>query len=120
MARTQLAIDPSVPCLLMKIGPSPLHHGCVGAVRSLGRLGVPVYAVIEDRLTPTARSRYLRRGFVWPTTGTEDPQELLDGLLAIGRRIGSRAVVVPTDDESALLVAEHAPALRERFRVPER
>ena len=117
-ARTPLEIDRSVPCLMMKIGPSPLHHGCVGAVRSLGRLGVAVYAVTEDRLTPTARSRHLRRGFVWPTTGAEDPDALLDGMIAIAQRIGTRSVVVTTDDESALLVAEHADELRDAFLLP--
>jgi D-aspartate ligase len=119
LSRTPLEIDRSVPCLMMKIGRSPLHHGCVGAVRSLGRLGVPVYAVTEDRLTPTARSRHLRRAFVWPTTGAEDPRELLDGMVAIAKRIARRSVVVTTDDESALLVAEHADELREWFHVPD-
>jgi len=118
VAHAQIDIDRSVPCLLMKIGPSPLHHGCVGAVRSLGRLGVPVYAVTEDRLTPTARSRHLRRGFVWPTSGAEGERALVEGMLALGRRIGTRSVVLTTDDESALLVAEHAEELAEWFLVP--
>ncbi|MEU0484259.1 hypothetical protein ABZ260_34380 [Streptosporangium sp. NPDC006013] len=33
-------VDPSVPVLLVKIGHYPLHHGAVGVVRTLGRLGV--------------------------------------------------------------------------------
>ncbi|NED89875.1 ATP-grasp domain-containing protein, partial [Streptomyces sp. SID11233] len=87
-------------------GDYPLHHGGVGAIRSLGRLGVPVYAITEDRHTPAAHSRYLRRAFVWPTTGTEEPSRLVAGLLRIGARIGRPAVLLPTDEEAAVLLAE--------------
>lgn len=102
----------------MKIGDYPLHHGGVGAIRSLGRLGVPMYAVTEDRWTPAARSRYLDRAFVWPTTGTEEPERLVEGLLRIGRRIGRPTVLVPTDEEAAVLIAEHQDALAGPFLFP--
>jgi hypothetical protein len=101
----RVALDRTVPALLMKVGRYPLHQGSVGAVRTLGRLGVRVFAVTEDRFTPTARSRYLFKRFLWPTSGAEDPQELVAGMLAIGARIGARAVLLPTDDEAALLAA---------------
>ena len=117
-SRSAIAVDTSVPALMMRIGTYPLHHGSVGAVRSLGRLGIPVFAVTEDRFTPTAQSRYLRRAIVWRTTGAEDPQELVSRLLEIGAEIGARPVLVATDDEAALLIAEHAPALSELFRLP--
>ena len=113
-----LAPDRSVPGLVVKIGHYPLHHGGVGAIRSLGRLGVPVCAVTEDRRTPAALSRYLTGRFVWPTTGLESPERLTEGLLRIGRAIGRPAVLIPTDEEAAVLVAEHADALRERFLLP--
>ena len=80
----RLAVDRTVPGLIVKIGDYPLHHGGVGAIRSLGRLGVPMYAVTEDRFTPAAASRYLRGRFVWPTTGREEPERLVTGLLRIG------------------------------------
>ncbi|MEN3314726.1 MAG: hypothetical protein V7605_960 [Acidimicrobiaceae bacterium] len=115
---TAAGLDPSVPALIFKIGRYPLHHGGVGAIRSLGRLGVPVYAVTEDRFTPAAVSRYLTGRFVWPTTGAESPEELVEGLLARGRRLGRRTVLVPTDDEAAVLVAEHAEALSGQFLLP--
>ncbi|MEV0602668.1 ATP-grasp domain-containing protein [Streptomyces sp. NPDC050315] len=103
---------------MVKIGDYPLHHGGVGAIRSLGRLGVPMYAITEDRYTPAAASRYLKGRFVWPTTGREDPERLVDGLLRIGRRIGRPAVLVPTDEEAAVLIAEHADVLGDRFLFP--
>ncbi|MFJ9410278.1 ATP-grasp domain-containing protein [Streptomyces sp. NPDC101393] len=120
MARSgaRLAIDRSVPGLIVKIGDYPLHHGGVGAIRSLGRLGVPMYAVTEDRCTPAATSRYLSGRFVWPTTGREEPGRLVEGLLRIGRRIGRPTVLVPTDEEAAVLIAEHAGALAGSFLLP--
>ncbi|MFE5142626.1 ATP-grasp domain-containing protein [Streptomyces fagopyri] len=110
--------DRDVPGLIVKFGDYPLHHGGVGAIRSLGRLGVPMYAITEDRYTPAAASRYLRRAFVWPTTGTEDAERLVEGLLRIGRRIGRPTVLVPTDEEAAVLIAEHQEDLAERFLFP--
>ncbi|WP_238431999.1 NAD(P)-binding domain-containing protein [Streptomyces cavernae] len=85
------AVDRDVPGLIVKFGDYPLHHGGVGAIRSLGRLGVPMYAITEDRCTPAAVSRHLCRAFVWPTTGTEEPKRLVEGLLRIGRLIGRPA-----------------------------
>ncbi|PKV87207.1 putative ATP-grasp superfamily ATP-dependent carboligase [Streptomyces sp. TLI_146] len=110
--------DRTVPALIVKIGNYPLHHGGVGAIRSLGRLGVPMYAITEDHWTPAAHSRYLRHAFAWPTTGREDPDALVDGLLRIGRRIGRPAVLVPTDEEAAVLVAEHRKELDGYFLFP--
>lgn len=110
--------DRDVPGLIVKFGNYPLHHGGVGAIRSLGRLGVPMYAITEDRWTPAAHSRYLRRAFAWPTTGAEEPAALVDGLLGIGRRIGRPAVLIPTDEEAAVLIAEHQKELAELFLFP--
>ncbi|MFF3660626.1 carboxylate--amine ligase [Streptomyces olivochromogenes] len=110
--------DRNVPGLIVKFGDYPLHHGGVGAIRSLGRLGIPMYAITEDRYTPAAASRYLRRAFVWPTTGTEEPERLIEGLLRIGGRIGRPTVLVPTDEEAAVLIAEHQEELGERFLFP--
>ncbi len=111
--------DTEVPALIVKIGRYPLHHGGVAAIRTLGRLGVPVYAITEDSLTPAAVSRYCRGSFVWPTTGREDPEELVDGLMAIGAKIGRRTLAVPTDEEAAVLLAEHASPLSAHFLLPD-
>ncbi|CUW30408.1 carboxylate--amine ligase [Streptomyces reticuli] len=111
-------VDRDVPGLIVKFGDYPLHHGGVGAIRSLGRLGVPMYAIAEDPYTPAASSRYLKKAFVWPTTGTEDPGRLVEGLLRIGRRIGRPAVLLPTDEEAAVLIAEHQDDLAGSFLFP--
>jgi predicted ATP-grasp superfamily ATP-dependent carboligase len=117
-ASSRVAVDTSGPVLIVKIGHYPLHHGWVGAIRSLGRLGVPTYAVTEDRFVPAAFSRYLRGRFDWPTTGTEAPEHLVGGLLDIGTRIGRPTILLPTDEEAAVLIAEFPDVLGERFLFP--
>jgi D-aspartate ligase len=118
VASAAIEADRSVPALIVKIGHYPLHHGGVGAIRTLGRLGVPMYAITEDRYTPAASSRYLTGKFVWPTTGLEGDERLVEGLLDIGERIGRPTVLIPTDEEAAVLIAEHGGALRDRFLFP--
>ncbi|NUL04362.1 ATP-grasp domain-containing protein [Streptomyces lunaelactis] len=110
--------DRETPALLVKIGRYPQHHGGLGVVRTIGRAGVPVHAVVEDRFTPVAFSRHVTSRFVWPTTGLEEPRELVDALLSIGRAIGSRCIPVPTDDEAAILLAECSDRLAECFVLP--
>lgn len=112
------SFDRDVPLLLIKVGRYPLHHGSLGAIRSLGRLGVPVFAVVEDQVTPAALSRYVKGRFVWPTSGTEPEAALVDGLAGLGRQLHRRSVAVATDDEAAVLLAEHAAELEEWFIVP--
>ena len=52
-------LDSGLPVLLVRVGRYPIHHGAVGVIRTLGRAGVPVYAVTDQGLTPTSISRYL-------------------------------------------------------------
>jgi D-aspartate ligase len=109
--------DPSTPAVVLIASPSPLLHGAVGVVRSLGRLGVPVYLAHDGRPNPTVRSRYLAGAF---TVGYDqtDPGRFAEALTGVGRRLGRRAVLVPIDDLGALFVADHADELAERFLFP--
>jgi D-aspartate ligase len=111
-------LDTSVPALLVKVGPYPVHHGALGAMRSLGRLGVPVYALTGRRFTPAVRSRYLTGRFDWPETGDESPADLVALLLRTAERIGGPIVPVATDDEAAILLAEHAAQLSGPYLLP--
>ena len=117
-AVTGADFDRDVPLLIVKIGGYPLSHQGLAAVRSLGRVGVPVYTITEDRFTPQALSRHLAGRFVFPTTGSEPPDELVGALLEISARLGRRAIVLPTDDEAAILLAEHASDLASAFILP--
>ena len=111
-------LDKRLPVLLFRLGNYPLHHGTVGAIRSLGRAGVPVYAVTEDPYTPAAMSRYLTGRFPLEATGCEDPSYLLDQLRAIGGRMEAKPAIICTDDVGAVLVAEGASSLRHHFILP--
>lgn len=110
--------DGATPVLIMKVGRYPLHHGTVAAIRSLGRLGVPVHAVTEDRLAPAGVSRYLAGSLRWPTTGAESARALVDGLRRVGRRLERPAVAVATDDEAAILLATYRDELADLFLLP--
>lgn len=87
-------------------------------MRSLGRLGAAVYGVRESVLTPAARSRYCRGTMPLPGPSSEAPA-LAAWLIEQARRIGERVLLIPVDDASAIFVADHAAALRERFVFPE-
>ncbi len=113
-------LDRERPVLVVRVGRAPLlNHGAVGAIRSLGRLGVPVYALTEDRSAPTGASRYLTRRFVWPVTGAEPPQHLVAQLRGICAGLDRRVVALPTSDEAAVLLAEHRAELGDLLIQPE-
>jgi D-aspartate ligase len=107
----------STPTVVLKFDPNVMHHGGLGVIRSLGRMGVPVYGVHEGRWAPAASSRYLQGRFFWqPDPG--DVQRVQAGLLRLSERIGRPAVLVPTDDAGSIFLAEHGDRLRGRFLFP--
>jgi D-aspartate ligase len=110
--------DTSVPVLVLVASRSPLLHGAVGIVRSLGRLGVPVYLVHDEGPTPTDSSRYLRGAFTVGFDPTR-PEAFLDELLEVGARIGRPSVLIPIDDLGALFLVDHAEPLRRWFLFPD-
>jgi D-aspartate ligase len=108
-------VDTTVPVLLLKIGEYVVHHGAVGIARSLGRLSVPVYAIVEDRYTPLAMCRHLTGAFVNRAKGVNG---LLNCVGAIGESINRPTILLPTDDNGAVFIAEHAKALSHWFVFP--
>jgi predicted ATP-grasp superfamily ATP-dependent carboligase len=93
------------------------HHGGLGIVRSLGRLSVPVYSIDANRWEPAFCSRYCRGRFIL-SAGRRPPEESVTGVLEIGEKLGGRPLLIPTTDQVAVWVAEHAAVLQERFRFP--
>jgi predicted ATP-grasp superfamily ATP-dependent carboligase len=110
---TGAAIDSRTPVVVLKF-----HHGSLGIARSLGRLGAAVFGVTSDRRLPGLGSRYLHGVFEWDVDGRA-PSDTVSFLLDVGRRIGRPSILVPVSDGGAVLVAEHAAALRERFLFPD-
>ncbi|WP_433331192.1 ATP-grasp domain-containing protein [Spirillospora sp. CA-294931] len=106
-----------MPVLLLRTNRYPLHHGTLGAIRTLGRAGIEVHAIVEPGLTPAATSRHLDRGHPWGPS-PESPRALADHLRDIAERIGRVSALVPLDDAGAIFIAENAGALHERFVFP--
>jgi D-aspartate ligase len=111
-------LDTTTPAVILKLDRNVMHHGGLGAIRSLGRLGVPVYGVHEDAWAPAARSRYLHDRWVWRPPA-DDAERVRAGLVTLAERIGRPAVLIPTDDAGAIFLAEHGTELRKWFLFPE-
>ena len=116
------ALDEHLEVVLLRVPGYPLNHGAVGAIRSLGRAGVKVHAVVEDRLTPAALSRYLASKIVWPVehgaVDEAEPTHLVERLVALGPGFAAPPLIVCTDDAAAVLAAENASVLAEHFLLP--
>jgi D-aspartate ligase len=93
------------------------NHVGVGAARSLGRLGIPVYAVHPDARVPSSLSRYCRHTFVWDI-GLGATDDSLAFLVTIAHALEKRPILIPTEDISCLFVADNAEALGEHFLLP--
>jgi D-aspartate ligase len=110
-------IDVTTPAVVLKFDPNVMHHGGLGAIRSLGRLGVPVFGVHEGPWAPAANSRYLQGRVFWKPT-PEHSQRIHSGLMQLAQRIGRPSVLITTDDAGAIFLAEHGDSLRESFLFP--
>jgi D-aspartate ligase len=108
----------TTPAVVLKFDPNVMHHGGLGVIRSLGRMGVPVYGVHEGPWAPAASSRYLQGRFFWQPD-PDDVERVQAGLLRLGERIGQPAVLVPTDDAGSIFLAEHGAGLRGHFLFPD-
>jgi D-aspartate ligase len=88
--------------------------GALAIMRSLGELGIPLYGVDGNAAAPALQSRYCREKFVLPFR-EDQPEPYFTGLMSIGHRIGRKAVLIATSDETTQFVADHRDALREQF-----
>jgi D-aspartate ligase len=116
--RVGIEFDRGAPVLVVKIGPFPVRPSALGTVRSLGRVGVPVHVITSGSLNADAASRYAVSRHEWRTTGQEEPERLVADLIDIAGRIGNKPIVVCTDDEAAVLVAEHMRVLEDWVTAP--
>lgn len=111
-------LDAGLPAVVLWVSPFPLQHNCLGVFRSLGRAGVPVYAVVAEHNAPVAKSRYVRGRILWQPHRGERHAVLLERLLDFGRSLGRRSLIVCTSDEMAVFAARHRAVLSEWFVLP--
>ncbi|MEU8958449.1 ATP-grasp domain-containing protein [Streptomyces sp. NPDC048518] len=113
----QPPLDTRIPAVLLRIDRNPFHHGTLGAVRSLGRAGIEVHLVADDRESPVRRSRYLHRMHAPPAPGAS-LAEVAAVLRRVAHRLTGPAVLIPLDDAGALAVGALYGELSDRFLLP--
>lgn len=111
------SLDTTYPVLILKASRGAIHHGSLAVARTLGRLGISVFAVVPDCYTPLRFSRYVTKTFIWPKWPA-DLSSFVDAVLRIGAFIDRPAIIIPMDDLSAVFVAENADSLARRFTLP--
>ncbi len=117
-SRGGVALDTGLPAVVLWASRFPLQHGCLGAYRTLGRAGVPVYSVVADLDAPAARSRYVAGRILWQPHHGDTYADLIGRLNDFGRGLGRRSLIVCTGDEMAVVVARHRDELEEHFVLP--
>ncbi len=86
----------------------------LGAVRSLGRVGIPVIGLESDPRMPGFKSRFCKAK-VCPDP-VHESDKLLRFLLNEGTRLDYPGVLFPTSDASVLFLSRYRAELRESFR----
>jgi D-aspartate ligase len=118
MTSVKYPFDNSTPAVVLKFDPNVMHHGGLGVIRSLGRVGVPVYGVHEGPWAPAANSRYLAGRVFWQPSPA-DVDRALTGLQRLADILGRPSVLITTDDAGAIFLAEHGRDLRRWFLFPD-
>lgn len=89
-------------------------HGSLGVARSLGRRGIPVWFLTDDKIIAKF-SLYTKRSLYWP--GPEHPSAA-EHLLELAARHGLNGwVMYPAGDREVKLVAQNHVALSRVFRL---
>ena len=90
-------------------------HPGVGVVRSLGRRGIPV-VVVDDERSISRFSRYARH--VVRVEDILDERKTVDAVLAVGKRLNLRDwVLIPTRDETVAAFSRYREELAAFFSV---
>ncbi|MFO8192939.1 MAG: carboxylate--amine ligase [Bacillota bacterium] len=93
-------------------------YNALGAIRTLGRRGVPVYAL--DYHFPTAyalSSRYVTEKVLCPDINHNE-KELADFLISFGKGFSVKPVLMAAADNYALMISRYAEELAPYFRFP--
>jgi predicted ATP-grasp superfamily ATP-dependent carboligase/SAM-dependent methyltransferase len=107
-------VDTSTPVVVLKCMPYPWHSGTIGVIRSLGRLGIPVYLSGESARSPAGCSRYLAG--VLHDTPVTDPDELLDRLGSLP--LPRPPMLVPVDDVGSIFLDRYGDQLTGKALFP--
>lgn len=93
--------------------------GALAVARTLGRLGVPVYLVMQEGAsTPLTRSRYWRGVASWDFDRPETESIAFLRSLPERFRLAERPLLLTLVDWVAILIERHADALSETYVFP--
>lgn len=104
-----------MPVLVLRRSMAQLQHCALAIARTLGRLGVPVYAMRRSRGEPSTSSRFITGTLNLSGHGSEEVW--IDELMRLDGKLNG-AILMPIDDVSAVAVGEHQELLSSRFRFP--
>jgi predicted ATP-grasp superfamily ATP-dependent carboligase len=93
-----------------------VHITGLPVTRSLGRAGVPVVGLDDERGGLGQSSRYLSGLGLVPSP--TDDEALAAHLLQLGPSFAQRPVLIPTNDDWVLALARHRDRLEEHYRYP--
>jgi predicted ATP-grasp superfamily ATP-dependent carboligase len=91
-------------------------HTGLGVARSLGPLGVRVVGMTPFAGFPGNRSRWLE--FRRSSDSLQQPQQLLQELLAFAREANGKPVLFPTRDHDITFINNHRTELEQAYVVP--
>lgn len=91
--------------------------GGLAIMRSLGSMGVPLYGIDADSMSPGLMSRHCRGKYIKKFDESR-PHEYLDYLLHVGKQLGRQTILIPTSDELSVFVAEYGQQLSRYFLFP--
>ncbi len=104
----------STPAIILKLE----HYGSLGIMRSLGRLGIKVFGIDSFKNPPAAVSKFCESYFNLDIDNLPEDQ-IVGFLLRITKYTGKPALLIPTTDETALLISKYAEVLNECFLLPQ-
>lgn len=98
----------------------PRWYSAHCAARSLGRLGVPVFMLRHQGMSPSNLSRYCAGTFPGGDNGRPqgNPLAIVSDLLVAGQELGQGTILIPGTDEWAVFIAQHDLDLRQVFHFP--
>jgi predicted ATP-grasp superfamily ATP-dependent carboligase len=95
-----------------------MHITGLAVARSLGRAGVPVVGMDDERGGLGQNSRHLSGLGLVPGPTVDEGRALADHLAHLGPSFAERPVLVPTNDDWVLALARHRELLEEHYRYP--
>ncbi len=94
------------------------EHGSLGIIRSLGRMGVPVYCMESSPRGPASYSRFCKLTFNLNLSDISE-ELIIEKLCEIGQSFSTQVILIPTWDEIVLLLERNQEKLRPYYIFPE-